>query len=468
MNISLLINSIYIISALLFIAGLKMMTSPSSARLGNMISASGMLIAILITLLEQGIINYEWISLGIIIGGVIGVVVSRLVQMTEIPEMVAIFNGFGGIASLMVAWAALYPELTNFNIRNGYLVGSSNTMLMAIIVMSILIGGITFSGSLVAYGKLSEKIPGNAYLIPGQRLISSCIVFTLLFVSYRFIFGYATNSNEFIAVIILALMLGIILVIPIGGADMPVVISLLNSCSGLAACTVGFVLNNNLLIVAGSLVGASGLILTKIMCKAMNRSLKNVLFSGFGAIPQNTRKIEGKVKQVNIEETYLMLEAASSVVIVPGYGMAVAQAQHVVQELAVLLETNDCEVNFAIHPVAGRMPGHMNVLLSEGNVSYDKLVEMDDINRQMSSIDIAIVIGANDIVNPAANNDKNSPIYGMPIIKVQEAGVVIVLKRSMASGFSGVENELFYGENTWMLFGDAKSTINDLVAEFKS
>ena len=433
-----------------------------------MISASGMLIAILITLLEQGIINYEWISLGIIIGGVIGVVVSRLVQMTEIPEMVAIFNGFGGIASLMVAWAALYPELTNFNIRNGYLVGSSNTMLMAIIVMSILIGGITFSGSLVAYGKLSEKIPGNAYLIPGQRLISSCIVFTLLFVSYRFIFGYATNSNEFIAVIILALMLGIILVIPIGGADMPVVISLLNSCSGLAACSVGFVLNNNLLIVAGSLVGASGLILTNIMCKAMNRSLKNVLFSSFGAVKLTTKTIQGKVKQLNIEETYLMLEAASSVVIVPGYGMAVAQAQHVVQELTVLLEANDCEVNFAIHPVAGRMPGHMNVLLSESNVPYEKLVEIDDINRQMPSIDIAIVIGANDIVNPAAYNDKNSPIYGMPIIKVHDAGIVIVLKRSMASGFSGVENGLFFGENTLMLFGDAKKSIMNLVAEFKS
>ena len=468
MNINLLINIIYIISALFFIAGLKMMTSPSTARTGNMISASGMLIAILITLLDQGIIDYKWILLGIFIGSIIGLFASKMVQMTAIPEMVAIFNGFGGIASLMVAWAALYPELTDFNINNGHLVGSSNTMLMAIIVMSILIGGITFSGSLVAYGKLSEKIPGNAYLIPGQRIISSCIVFTLLFVSYRFIFGYATNSNEFIAVIVLALILGIILVIPIGGADMPVVISLLNSCSGLAACSVGFVLNNNLLIVAGSLVGASGLILTKIMCKAMNRSLKNVLFSGFGSIPQNTRKIEGKVKQVNIEETYLMLEAASSVVIVPGYGMAVAQAQHVVQELAVLLEANDCEVNFAIHPVAGRMPGHMNVLLSEGNVSYEKLVEMDDINRQMSSIDIAIVIGANDIVNPAANNDKNSPIYGMPIIKVQEAGVVIVLKRSMASGFSGVENGLFFGENTLMLFGDAKKSIMNLVAEFKS
>ena len=258
------------------------------------------------------------------------------------------------------------------------------------------------------------------------------------------------------------------MVIPIGGGDMPVVISLLNSFSGLAACSVGFVLNNNLLIVAGSLVGASGLILTKIMCKAMNRSLKNVLFSGFGANSLQTQKIEGNVKQVNFEETYLMLEAASSVVIVPGYGMAVAQAQHVVQELTVLLETNDCEVNFAIHPVAGRMPGHMNVLLSEGNVSYDKLVEIDDINRQMSSIDIAIVIGANDIVNPAANNDKSSPIYGMPIIKVYEAGVVIILKRSMASGFSGVENGLFYGENTQMLFGDAKKSIMDLVSEFKS
>ena len=249
---------------------------------------------------------------------------------------------------------------------------------------------------------------------------------------------------------------------------MPVVISLLNSFSGLAACSVGFVLDNNLLIVAGSLVGASGLILTKIMCKAMNRSLANVLFSSFGAASQTTRKIQGKVKQVNIEETYLMLEAASSVVIIPGYGMAVAQAQHVVQELTVLLEKNDCDVKFAIHPVAGRMPGHMNVLLAEGNVPYEKLVEMDDINGQMSLIDIAIIIGANDVVNPAAINDESSPIFGMPIINVQDAGTVIVLKRSMASGFSGIENELFYGENTQMLFGDAKSTINDLVAEFKS
>jgi len=468
MNFIIIINAVYIISALFFIAGLKMMTSPSTARKGNMISASGMLIAILITLFDQGIIDYKWILLGIFIGSIIGLFASRMIQMTAIPEMVAIFNGFGGIASLMVAWATLYPELTDNNTRNGNLVGWSDTMLMAIIVLSILIGGITFSGSLVAYGKLSEKIPGNPYLIPGQRIISSCIVFTLLFVSYRFIFGYATNSNEFIAVIALALTLGIILVIPIGGADMPVVISFLNSCSGLAACSVGFVLNNNLLIVAGSLVGASGLILTNKMCKAMNRSLTNVLFSGFGSISQNTRKIEGKVKQVNIEETYLMLEASSRVVIVPGYGMAVAQAQHVVQELAALLETNDCEVNFAIHPVAGRMPGHMNVLLSEGNVPYEKLVEIDDINGQMSSIDIAIVIGANDIVNPAAYNDKSSPIYGMPIIKVHEAGVVIVLKRSMASGFSGVENGLFFGENTLMLFGDAKKSIMDLVAEFKS
>ena len=391
-----------------------------------------------------------------------------MIQMTEMPEMVAIFNGFGGIASLMVAWAALYPELTDFDINNGHLVSSSNTLLMATIIMSILIGGITFSGSLIAYCKLSERISGKAYLIPGQRFISSCIVLALLFFSYRFIFEIATNSSDFLAVIVLALMLGIILVIPIGGADMPVVISLLNSFSGLAACSVGFVLDNNLLIVAGSLVGASGLILTKIMCKAMNRSLKNVLFSSFGATSQHTRKMEGKVKQVNIEETYLMLEASSSVVIIPGYGMAVAQAQHVVHELTVLLEKNDCDVKFAIHPVAGRMPGHMNVLLAEGNVPYEKLVEMDDINGQMSLIDIAIIIGANDVVNPAAINDESSPIFGMPIINVQDAGTVIVLKRSMASGFSGIENELFFGENTQMLFGDAKSTINDLVAEFKS
>ncbi len=468
MNINIIINTVYIISALFFIAGLKMMTTPATARSGNMMSATGMLIAVLITLLEQSIIDYEWIILGIFIGSIIGLFASRMVQMTEIPEMVAIFNGFGGIASLMVAWAALYPELSDLNLINGYLVGSSNTMLMVIIVLSILIGGVTFSGSLIAYGKLSERIPGNSYLFPGQSIISLCVIFILLFVSYRFIFGIATNSNDFIAIIILSLVLGIILVIPIGGADMPVVISLLNSFSGLAACSVGFALNNYLLIVTGSLVGASGLILTKIMCKAMNRSLANVLFSSFGTTSKQTGKIEGKVKQVNIEETYLMLEAASSVVIVPGYGMAVAQAQHAIQELAVLLENNDCEVSFAIHPVAGRMPGHMNVLLSEGNVPYEKLVEIDHINKHMSTIDIAIVIGANDIVNPAADNDKSSPIYGMPIIKVNEAAIVIVLKRSMSSGFSGIDNSLFYCQNTQMLFGDAKKSIIELITEFKS
>ena len=468
MDINFLINLVYIISALLFIIGLKMLTSAATARRGNMISAVGMFFAIVTSLLEQGIVDYKWIFLGIAIGCVIGLFASRLVEMTKMPEMVAIFNGFGGIASFLVAWAALYPELNSMNIRNGNLDGSSNSILMATIVLSILIGGITFTGSLVAYGKLSETISGKPFVFVGQRFINSCIFIALLVFSYRFSFDPSLNSADFIAVLGLALMLGIMLVIPIGGADMPVVISLLNACSGLAACTVGFVLNNNLMIVAGSLVGASGVILTNIMCKAMNRSLSNVLFSGFGAKSQSSRKIEGQIKQVNTEDAYLMLEAASSVVIVPGYGMAVAQAQHIVQELAVSLEDNGCEVKFAIHPVAGRMPGHMNVLLAEGNVPYEKLVELDDINRQMPSVDFAIVIGANDVVNPAANFDESSSIYGMPIINVQEAGTVIVLKRSMASGFSGIENRLFYGENTLMLFGDAKKSVDELVAEFKS
>lgn len=467
MTITLLINFVYIASALLFIAGLKMLTSPATARRGNAISALGMLIAVVLTLLDQGIVDYTWIIVGLLVGTVIGAVAAKMVEMTKMPEMVALFNGFGGLASLLVAWAALYPELLGLSAGIDKLSGHHNVGLMATIVLSILIGGVTFSGSLVAYGKLSETIPGKAIVFSGQRFINAGIVIALLVFAYRFSINPSINSPDFIVVIVLSLLFGIMLVIPIGGADMPVVISLLNSYSGLAACAAGFVLNNNLLIVAGSLVGASGIILTNIMCKAMNRSLSNVLFSGFGSTTQSSQKIEGEVKPINAEDTYLMLEAASSVVIVPGYGMAVAQAQHAVQELSAALEANDCEVRFAIHPVAGRMPGHMNVLLAEANVPYEQLVEMDDINPIMPSVDIAIVIGANDVVNPAANTDQSSPIYGMPIINVQEAGTVIVLKRSMASGFSGLDNGLFYGENTRMLFGDAKESVSQLVAEFK-
>ncbi len=334
-------------------------------------------------------------------------------------------------------------------------------------LLSILIGGMTFTGSILAWGKLSEVINSRAVVFDAQRMVNAGILAAMVICAVLFCFNPSATSPFLYIVVVLALVFGVMAVLPIGGADMPVVISLLNSYSGLAACAAGFAINNNILIVAGSLVGAAGIILTNIMCKAMNRSLANVLFSGFGAVKQAT-KVEGEVKPINTEDAYLILEAASSVAFVPGYGMAVAQAQHVVRELGELLEANGAEVSYAIHPVAGRMPGHMNVLLAEANVPYDQLVEMDDINPRIDNIDVAVVIGANDVVNPAAREDENSPIYGMPIINVDQAQTVFVLKRSMASGFSGVDNPLFFGENTRMLFGDAKESIASVVAEFKS
>ena len=329
-----------------------------------------------------------------------------------------------------------------------------------------LIGGVTFSGSYIAYAKLAEVMSGKAIVFNAQRLVNALILVGIIVSSVFLCIEPSVTSPWLFILIALSLLFGVMAVIPIGGADMPVVISLLNSYSGLAACAAGFAINNNILIVAGALVGASGIILTQIMCKAMNRSLANVLFSGFGAVKTAT-KVEGEVRPINAEDAYLILESASSVTFVPGYGMAVAQAQHVVRELGELLEKNGAEVTYAIHPVAGRMPGHMNVLLAEANVPYDQLVEMDDINPRMNNVDVAVVIGANDVVNPAARNDENSPIYGMPIINVDHARTVFVLKRSMASGFSGVDNPLFFGENTRMLFGDAKQSIAGLVAQFK-
>ena len=318
----------------------------------------------------------------------------------------------------------------------------------------------------MAWGKLSEVISSRAIVFSAQRLVNGLILLAIIGCGYIFCMDPFPGSPYLVAIIALSLLLGIMAVVPIGGADMPVVISLLNSYSGLAACAAGFAINNNILIVSGSLVGAAGIILTNIMCKAMNRSLVNVLFSGFGAT-KTASKVEGEVRPIVPEDAYLILEAASSVAFVPGYGMAVAQAQHVVRELGDLLEKNGAEVQYAIHPVAGRMPGHMNVLLAEANVSYDQLVEMEDVNPRIQGVDVAVVIGANDVVNPAARNDENSPIYGMPIINVDHARTVFVLKRSMASGFAGVDNPLFFAENTRMLFGDAKESISSLVAEFK-
>ncbi|MCX2979801.1 NAD(P)(+) transhydrogenase (Re/Si-specific) subunit beta [Halieaceae bacterium IMCC14734] len=441
----------YIVSAALFIFGLKQLGSPATARRGNMLSAVAMLVAIIAALLDQGIVEYQWILIGFAIGAVIGAAAARLVEMTSMPEMVALFNGSGGMASLLVGWAAISP--------------GAGTFTLVTIVLSILIGGLTFTGSLIAYGKLSEKLGSGAVMFKGQQVVNSLIVLGIIAAATMFCMEPA-NPQWLYLVIGLALVFGVMAVIPIGGADMPVVISLLNSYSGLAACAAGFAVSNNILIVAGALVGASGIILTQIMCKAMNRSLSNVLFSGFGSVSTETSVVEGEIKPISVDDAYYVLEAASNVVIVPGYGMAVAQAQHVVKELQELLEENGAEVNYGIHPVAGRMPGHMNVLLAEADVPYDQLLEMDEINPRMESVDVCIVIGANDVVNPAARENESSPIYGMPVINVDQARTVFVLKRSMASGFAGIENPLFYKDNTRMLFGDAKESIGGLVREF--
>tara|TARA_E500000178_G_C16972315_1_gene731556 strand:- start:265 stop:1626 length:1362 start_codon:yes stop_codon:yes gene_type:complete len=448
-----LINLAYVAAAALFIFGLKQLGSPATAVRGNTLSALGMFIAIAVTLFNKNILPWEWIIGATLIGGIVGAVVAQKVEMTSMPEMVALFNGSGGVASLMVGWAALY----NFD---------NSTFTNITILLSIVIGGMTFSGSILAWGKLSEVMTSAAVVFGAQRIVNALILIGMIACAVLFCMEPAVNSPYLYAVIGLALLFGVMAVLPIGGADMPVVISLLNSYSGLAACAAGFAINNNILIVAGSMVGAAGIILTNIMCKAMNRSLANVLFSGFGAAKQAT-KVEGEVKPITADDAFLILEAAQSVSFVPGYGMAVAQAQHVVRELGELLEKNGAEVTYAIHPVAGRMPGHMNVLLAEANVSYDQLVEMEDINPRIDNVDVAVVIGANDVVNPAARNDENSPIYGMPIINVDQARTVFVLKRSMASGFSGADNPLFFGDNTRMLFGDAKQSIAAVVAEFK-
>ena len=454
MSIDLIANLAYILAAALFIFGLKMLGSPATAKRGNLLSSTAMLIAVVSGLISADVVSYAIIVGGMLVGGVVGALAARLVAMTSMPEMVALFNGSGGASSLLVGWATLYLGTSD-----------TTTFTAATIVLAILIGGLTFTGSLIAYGKLSERINSAAVVFPMQRFLNAAILLGIVTCAVMFCLEPSATSPYLYALLGLALVLGVMAVIPIGGADMPVVISLLNSYSGIAACAAGFAVGNNILIVAGALVGASGIILTNIMCKAMNRSLTNVLFSGFGAV-KSAKAVEGEVKPVSVEDAYYILEAASNVCFVPGYGMAVAQAQHVVKELGKILEANGCEVSYAIHPVAGRMPGHMNVLLAEADVPYEQLVEMDDINPRIENVDVAIVIGANDVVNPSAREDSDSPIYGMPIINVDQARTVFVLKRSMASGFSGVDNPLFFGENTRMLFGDAKESISGVIGEF--
>jgi NAD(P) transhydrogenase subunit beta len=475
MNAQILINLAYIASAVIFIYGIKMLGSAATARKGNLVSSVGMLIAVVVTLLNSDILagNYLWIVIGLLAGAAIGGLAAKLVKMTGMPELVALFNGFGGLASVLVGWAEYERIIRRGMGWEAYLEqsGGNPYFTSSVIILAILIGGITFTGSLLAYGKLAEIIAGKARVFPGQKALNGVLAVVILILGAVFAARYNDLylAHRLIVVIIaLSLLLGVSGVLPIGGGDMPVVISLLNSCSGLAAAMAGFVIVNNVLIVAGCLVGASGFVLTVIMCKAMNRNIANVLFSGLGATSEAADSADqGEVNPITVQDAYYILEAASNVAIVPGYGMAVAQAQHVVKELGDLLEENGAEVNYAIHPVAGRMPGHMNVLLAEADVSYDQLREMDDINPIMPMVDVAIVIGANDVVNPAAETDQGSPIYGMPIIRVQEAKTTFVLKRTMATGFAGVQNNLFFMPNTRMLFGDAKQSIGALVSEFK-
>lgn len=465
MNVETLINFAYIVASILFIFGLKMLGRQTTARRGNMLSSLGMLLAVVVTLIDRQVVTFQWILVGLGIGGAIGLACARLIKMTSMPEMVALLNGFGGLASLLVGWAEYAKPGAPLATFTG-----------TVIVLAVLIGGITFTGSLYAFGKLSGKLSGKPVLFGGQQIVNGGLVLGLAVAGVLFVIhggAPGLGTQAFYACLAIAFILGITLVMPIGGGDMPVVISMLNSLSGLAACAAGFVILNNVLIVAGCLVGTSGVILTIIMCKAMNRSLANVLFSGFGsdataAAGGDGETVQGELKPISAEDSFAVLEAARSVVIIPGYGMAVSQAQHIVRELAEMLENNGAEVRFAIHPVAGRMPGHMNVLLAEANVPYEQLVEMDAINPQMPMTDVAVVIGANDVVNPAAARDKSSPIYGMPIINAHEANTVICLKRGKGAGFSGIENQLFLLENTRMLYGDAKASLQAVASEFKA
>lgn len=439
--------------ALLFIFGLKLLSHPSTARKGNLLSSLAMLIAVVVTLLDKQIISFEFIVTAIILGSAIGIFAAKKIEMTSMPELVSLFNGVGGLASLAVAYAAIVSD------------ASSTVFVLVVSFLALLIGAVTFSGSIVAWAKLSERIVGRPVVFKGQAIANVLLIFAIATSGYLLVTQPEVTTWHYIA-IGLALLMGVMLVLPIGGADMPVVISLLNSYSGLAACAAGFALENNLLIVAGALVGASGIILTNIMCKAMNRSLVNVLTSGFQKVHTSEMKIEGEIKPLSPDDAFYVLEAAQSVLVIPGYGMAVAQAQHTMKELQTLLENNGAEVAYAIHPVAGRMPGHMNVLLAEADVSYEQLFEMDEINPRIEGFDVAIVIGANDVVNPAAREMVGSPIYGMPVINADLAKNVFVLKRGMATGFAGVDNPLFFKPNCRMIFGDAKETLNSLVRQF--
>ncbi|MEM7052156.1 MAG: NAD(P)(+) transhydrogenase (Re/Si-specific) subunit beta [Acidobacteriota bacterium] len=471
-----LVPILYLLSAVVFIFGIKGLTKVRTARRGNLMAAGAMLLAIVATLIELGTIDYRWILLGLLIGGTIGAFVAIKVEMTAMPEMVALFNGCGGAASALVAIAYLWFQVVEPG-ADGTAAGVLGADSAVSSVLSILIGAVTLTGSIVAYLKLrgwifGRRISGQPILLPGRHLINAVVALAAIGCGIGALFFVAPTSMAglVIGATVASLILGILLVIPIGGADMPVVISLLNSYSGLAASATGFVLNNNLLIISGALVGASGLILTQIMCVAMNRTLGNVLFGGFGG--EESGGAAGSNEYTNVrsygaDDAAMVLESAETVAIVPGYGLAVAQAQHIVRELADQLEKRGAQITYGIHPVAGRMPGHMNVLLAEADVPYEQLLEMDLINPQFKETDVVIVVGANDVVNPAAESAPGSPLYGMPILKVFDAQTVMVIKRSLSPGFAGIKNELFEYDNTMMLFGDGKKMLQDMLTALK-
>ena len=455
----LVIPIIYLISAVFFILGLRQLSHPRTALKGNRTASIGMLLAIVATLLNNQILDFQSIFIAILIGSSIGAILAKQIEMTSMPQLVALFNGFGGAASLLVATAEFYRG------------GVFPIFIFYTIALSVLIGSVTFSGSFIAFLKLQGIMKGAPIQFKGQHAFNGLLVVLVITSSIYGLLNPLQLGSIFLIIIGVSLLLGILFVLPIGGADMPVVISLLNSFSGLAACATGFVIQNDALIISGSLVGASGIILTDIMCKGMNRTIWNVLFAGVGSTDAITDNLQvdpmKSIKSYEPEDTVVIFENAKQVVIVPGYGLAVAQAQHMVHELQKLLEGKGVVVKYAIHPVAGRMPGHMNVLLAEANVPYDSLYDLDQINPEFEETDVTLVIGANDVVNPAARHDTNSPIFGMPILDVDKSQTVFVLKRSMNPGFAGIENELFYKDNTIMIFGDAKDTVSKLVSELK-
>ena len=459
----LFINGSYLAASALFILGLRSLTRPDKARRGMQQAAVGMLFAIVGTLVNAQIVDYRWAVGGMVLGAIIGYPMGMWVPMTAMPQRIALSLTFSALAATLVGVAEYYTDVATL--------GGIDRFKMGAIGFEVLLGTVTVSGTIIAAGKLQEWITSRPVTFRGQNLVTGCLA-AFTFGLFAFLVLHPETTWVFYTMLGLAFVLGILLVMPIGGADMPVVVALLNSYSGLAACATGFAINNVILIISGSLDGASGFILSILMSKAMNRSFSNVLFGAFGSgtAAAGGKKASGDltVRSISIEDAAVQLAYAQLVIVIPGYGMAVAQAQHAVRELAEMIEKRGGEVKFAVHPVAGRMPGHMNVLLAEANVPYDKLYDMDEINSEFERADVALVIGANDVVNPAARTDKSSPIYGMPILNADQAKHVIVLKRGMAAGFAGIENELFYDKRTSMLFGDAKASLTGLITEMKN